>query len=87
MDGQYYLIAEMERAPGDIRDDIKDNDIVNLTLRRTNIGTYWEVALAVRNLLDENVREPSTEVIPNDYPMEKRSFWTELRFSCYDSMP
>ena len=81
LDGQYYWIAARERAPEDIRDDIKDNDIVNLTIRRTNIGKHWEVALAVRNIFNENVREPSTEVIPNDYPMEQRSFWAELRFS------
>ncbi|MDH3328311.1 MAG: YfiR/HmsC family protein [Desulfobulbaceae bacterium] len=42
LDGQYYWIAGRERAPADIRDDIKDNDIVNLTLRRTNIGPYHE---------------------------------------------
>jgi iron complex outermembrane receptor protein len=81
LDGQYYWMAGRKRAAGDAREDIKDNDIVNLTLRRKNIFKNWELALAVRNLFDEDVREPSTPVIPNDYPMEERSFWAELRFT------
>jgi outer membrane receptor protein involved in Fe transport len=78
--GQYHWIAGRERAVGDIREDIKDNHIVNATVRRTHIFQNWEVALAVRNLFNENLREPSPTVIPNDYPMEERSFWAELRF-------
>jgi outer membrane receptor for ferrienterochelin and colicins len=81
LDGQYFWIAGRERAAGDIREDIKDNNIVNLTLRRTDIFQNWEVALAVRNLFDEDMREPSTPVITNDYPMEERSYWVELRFT------
>lgn len=80
LDGQYHWIAGRERAVGDIREDIKDNHIVNVTLRRTHIFQNWEAALAVRNLLNEDVREPSPSVIPNDYPLDERSFWAELRF-------
>jgi outer membrane receptor for ferrienterochelin and colicins len=54
---------------------------VNLTLRRKNILKHWEFALAVRNLFDEDVREPSQPSIPNDYPMEGRSLWAELRYT------
>jgi iron complex outermembrane receptor protein len=79
VDGQYYWTGGRERAVGDPREKIKDNDLVNLTLRREHLFRDWEVALAVRNLLDEDVREPSTAVIPNDYPMEERSFWLEVR--------
>jgi hypothetical protein len=35
----------------------------------------------VRNATDENVREPSTTRIPEDYPMESRSGWVELIYS------
>lgn len=80
-DAQYFWIADRERAAGDTRKNIKDNNIVNLTLRCTNIFKNWEGALAVRNLFDEDIREPSTSAIPNDYPMEERSIWAELRFN------
>lgn len=81
LDGQYYWIADRHRADGDSRDDIKNNDIVNITLRKKNIFIkHLDAALAVRNLFEEDVREPSTSVIPNDYPMESRAIWAELRF-------
>lgn len=81
LDGQYYWIGKRHRAAGDTRDDIKDNDIVNLTLRRKNILKHWDLAFAVRNLFDEDVLEPSQSSIPNDYPMEGRAFWAELRYT------
>ena len=62
---------------GDPREEIRG--LVNLTLRRKHLFRNWELALAVRNVLDEVLREPSTVAIPNDYPMEERSFWLELR--------
>lgn len=77
--GQYHWIADRARAAGDLREEIPDNHIVNLTARRAHILRNWELALAVRNLFDEDVREPSAAVIPNDYPMEERSLWAELR--------
>lgn len=82
LDGQYFWMAGRERAENDPRENIKNNDIVNLTLRKSNIFLFhnWEAALAIRNLFDEDVREPSTYAIPNDYPMEERSFWAELSF-------
>lgn len=80
VDGQYYWTGGRERAVGDLREEIKDNDLVNLTLRREHLVKNGEMALAVRNLFDEDVREPSTPVIPGDYPMEERSFWIEFRW-------
>lgn len=70
------------------RPDIDDYGLVNLTLRRKNIVKHWDIGLAVRNLFDENAREPSPydpttplgAQIPDDYPMEGQSFWAELRF-------
>jgi iron complex outermembrane receptor protein len=81
LDAQYYWIGGRHRANGDTRPSIKDNDIVNLTLRRTNIAAHWDVALAVKNVFDDDVREPSQSSIPNDYPMESRSIWGEVRYT------
>ncbi|MBU0675182.1 MAG: TonB-dependent receptor [Proteobacteria bacterium] len=81
LDGQYYWVGKRHRASGDPRPEIKDNDLVNLILRRKNIARHWECALAVRNLFDEDIREPSLSSIPNDYPMEGRAVWGEVRYS------
>jgi outer membrane cobalamin receptor len=86
-DGQYFWIAKRHRAEGDPREEIDDYNLVNLTLRRTNIAKHWDAAVAIRNLLDEDAREPSPynstapqgAFIPNDYPMEGISFWAEVQ--------
>ena len=88
MNGQYFWIADRHRANGDPRPEIDDYDLVNLTLRRKNIAKRLDLTLAVRNLFNENAREPSPydptapagAYIPNDYPMEGRSVYGELRF-------
>jgi iron complex outermembrane receptor protein len=81
LDGQYFWVGSRHRVVGDLREDIKDYDLVNLTLRRKNIAKHWDFAVAVRNLFDEDVREPAPAVVPGDYPMEHRSFWAELRYN------
>lgn len=86
LDTQFYWIAGRHRAQGDPRDDIKDYELVHLTLRRKHIFKNLELALAVRNLFDEDARSPSPynatapdgAFIPNDFPLEGRSFWVEL---------
>jgi len=86
VDAQYFWIGDRNRnrdpnlAPLDTRPEIKDYSKVDLNLRRKNIANHWNFAVGVRNLFDENIREPSTTSIPNDYPMEGRSIWGELRF-------
>ncbi len=80
-DGQYIRVMDRHRAAGDKRPDIKDYDLVNMTLRRKNIMKHWDLAVAVRNLFDNDAREPSQPSIPNDYPLERRSFWAELRYN------
>jgi len=79
-DAQFFWIADRKRAPGDTRNAIDDYTLVNLTLRRKNLWRQWDVALAVRNVFDEDAREPSVSAIPDDYPLERRSFWAELRY-------
>lgn len=80
LDGQIKWIGDRKRAEGDTRDEIDDDTLVGLTLRRKNIFKYWDLAVAVRNLLDEDVREPTGAAIPDDYPMPGRSFYAEVRF-------
>ncbi|NOX93354.1 MAG: TonB-dependent receptor [Gammaproteobacteria bacterium] len=80
VDSQFYWIAGRHRAAADTRPDIKDYSLVNLTLRRKNIDKHWDMAFAIRNLFDENIREPSDGKIPNDYPMKGRNLWAEVRY-------
>jgi iron complex outermembrane receptor protein len=81
LSGQYFWIGDRHRANGDTRPDIADYDLVNLTLRRKNIVKHWDAALAVRNIFNKDVREPSQAVILGDYPMEGRAIWGEI--SCH----
>ena len=80
LDGQIKWIADRQRAVGDTRDQIDDYTLVGITLRRKNLFKYWDLAVAVRNLLDEDVREPTGTAIPDDYPMPGRSVYAEVRF-------
>ncbi len=88
LNGQWFWVGEQPRAEGDPRDDTGDYNSVNLTLRRENIAKHWDLALSARNVFDQDVREPSPydqttpagSLIPEDYPMEGRSVWAEIRF-------
>lgn len=81
LDGQYFWVGGRHRDADDPRPDIDDYDLVNLTLRRKNIFNNWEAAVSIRNLLNNEIREPSPVpgVIPYDYPMESRMVWAEIR--------
>ena len=79
LDAQWFLVGERERTAGDPRPDIDNYSLVNLVLRRRNIAKYVDLALLVKNVFNENVREPSLVYIPNDYPMEGRSVFGEAR--------
>jgi len=79
--GLVTWVSDRKRAVGDARKEIDDYTKTDLVLRRKNIAHYWEVAVAARNLFNEDIREPSASAIHNDFPMEGRSIWGELRFS------
>ena len=79
LDAQYLWVGDRHRAAGDVRPQISAYDLVNMTLRRKSIMKHWDFALAVRNLFDKDAREPSQPAIPNDFPLEQRSYWAELR--------
>ena len=80
-------VADRERVPGDARPAIDDYALVDLTLRRTRLAPGLDVALAVRNLFDEDAREPSQFVagpipafIRDDLPLPGRNATFELRY-------
>ncbi|MEW5755701.1 MAG: TonB-dependent receptor [Pseudomonadota bacterium] len=86
---QLNWVADRERAAGDGRDQIDDYTLVDLTLRRAHIRKNWEFAASIRNLFDEDAREPShyetfpvpLAPVPGDYPLAGRSLYVELRYN------
>lgn len=73
-------VADRNREAADPRDPVEDYTLLNLNLMREHIAGRLDLGLRVKNLLDENAREPSpTEavpsgsLIPDDFLLEERS--------------
>ncbi len=89
LDTQVTWIGKQKRSAGDARPALDAYTTVDITLRRKQLWNTLSVALSVRNLLDEDVREPSPGPIapltvphfPQDLPMAGRSVYGELSYS------
>ncbi|MDM8566353.1 TonB-dependent receptor [Candidatus Halobeggiatoa sp. HSG11] len=84
---QLNWVADRKRVFNDFRPDIDDNITVDLTLHRTDFKKDWNFSIAVRNLLNEDVREPSLGpdrmgiiAIPNDLPQAGRHYFLKLLY-------
>jgi iron complex outermembrane receptor protein len=88
LSGQLNWVADRAREVGDSRSGIDDYTLVNLTLRRKNLGLggkgRWEIAATINNLFDEQAYEPSNGLpvlsIPGDYPLNERRIYAEIRY-------
>lgn len=80
---QVNRVMDRRRAFDDPRSKVDDYTGVDLTLRGKNLLPGVEVAFSVRNLIDDDIYEPSASpgVIPNDLPMAGRSVFAEIRKS------
>ncbi|MCP4699230.1 MAG: TonB-dependent receptor [Gammaproteobacteria bacterium] len=83
---QANWVADRERVAGDPRPVIDDYTTVDLSLRHKT-AKHWNLAVSVRNLFDEDVREPSAGPdtsgmigIPNDLPYAGRSYFAEVNY-------
>ena len=83
-----HFIADRDRVAGDPRSEIDDYTTVDLTLRYKGLADHWDFSVSVRNLFDEDAREPSNGpgpdtggivAIPNDLPLAGRSYFAEIR--------
>lgn len=81
LSSQMYWVMDRERAPGDLRKNIDDYALLNATLHRNNLIPQLDAFLSVRNATNADAREPSSGSIPEDYPLESRSFWLGLTYS------
>lgn len=77
---QHYWIDERSREQGDSRPDIDDYQLVNMKVGRNFYQDQLSISLIVKNLFDADAREPSNSAIPDDYPLEGRSVWGEVRY-------
>lgn len=86
INGQMYWIIDRERELGDPRSSIDNYALADLTLRYNPAYRPWEIAASVRNVFNENAREPSPRLqngvpmIANDLPLADRSFYVEARY-------
>ena len=89
LDGQLHWSADWSRPPGDPREPVAIAATLDSTLRHKKVRAgAWNFALGIRNLLDEDVRMPSSGPdaqgiinIPGDYPGAGRSYWAEVRYT------
>jgi len=80
LNSQLIWIGDTERAQGDDRSAIDDYNIVNITLRRENFTKNWELAASIKNLFNNDAREPSSGAISDDYRLNSRRAYIELRY-------
>ncbi|RZU38356.1 iron complex outermembrane receptor protein [Fluviicoccus keumensis] len=88
LDTQVTWVGPQKRAAGDTRAASDAYTTVDLTLRKREAWKSLDLALSVRNLLDEDVREPSpgpsaTLPVPpilHDFPMAGRSAYLEATY-------
>jgi len=78
---QANWVGDRERAVGDTRADVENYALLNLALTRKNLLPELDIQLAVRNAANANAREPSSDSIPGDYPLESRSFWLGFTYA------
>ncbi len=79
LDGRFNWVSSRQRPVGDVRPTLAGYRTVDLFLRRTDVFGKGEIGFMVRNLLDQDRREPSPPAIPNDYPLEGRSFSATIK--------
>jgi len=85
---EIHYIGTRPRAPGDSRDPVTASTRLDLLLRYQNHYNDWDVALRMRNLLDEDLREPSIgndsiaggAALANDVPLEGLRIMAEFRY-------
>lgn len=86
LSSQVNWVGEQKRVAGDSRKPVDDAATWDLSLRGSDLGWVGlDASLTVRNLLDEDVRDPSpfaspVPSIPNDFPMAGRSVVGELQY-------
>lgn len=82
---QVNWVGEQKRVAADTRQPVAEYTTVDLTLRTDGLWRGLDMSLAVRNVFNEDVRDPSPYAdpvpsIPNDFPMAGRNVVGELQY-------
>ncbi len=72
-------VGDRVRQESDTRKPVEDYTLLNLGLGRKS--DIFDISFAVRNATNTNAREPSGMFIPDDYPLESRSYWVEISYT------
>ncbi|MDF0750177.1 TonB-dependent receptor [Marinobacter sp. 71-i] len=83
---QVNWVGEQKRTAADQREPVPDSTTVDMTLRTQGLWQGLDLSLSVKNIFNEDVRDPSpfaepTPPIPNDFPMPGRRLVGELYYS------
>lgn len=73
-------VADRQRQPQDTRPAIADYVTLDLNVRRERVWRNWELQMAVKNLFNRDVREPSLAPgnVQFDLPQPKRSAQVQM---------
>ncbi|MBK7005674.1 MAG: TonB-dependent receptor [Burkholderiales bacterium] len=76
LNGQWNRIADRSREASDTRAPTPNYETCDLTLTKGTAQSKWTVTGGVRNLFDNDAREPSPKPgnIPNDLPLPRRTW-------------
>ncbi len=82
---QLNAVMDRERQPEDERGDPDDYILSHLYIRKTSAYGDWQAGLRIRNLFNENAREPSpwsssTAAIPGDLPLSRRTYLVDISY-------
>lgn len=73
-------INNRNRLSSDVRDNISNYNLTNLNLIY-DINQNLYASISIRNLFDENAKEPSDGQIADDFPLQKRGYWFKLAYN------
>ncbi|HHM06320.1 MAG TPA: TonB-dependent receptor, partial [Gammaproteobacteria bacterium] len=73
-------VGKRKRVAGDPRPPLDSYLIANAMLRYDSFDQTWQTALGLRNLFDQDAREPSPAQVPGDFPLPERSVYLEFRY-------
>lgn len=82
---QVNAVLDRERQPEDERSNTDDYILSHLYIRKQSTYGNWQAGLRIRNLFNEDAREPSpwsspTAAIANDLPLARRSYLIDISY-------
>ena len=79
LQNQVNWVSSRNRDIGDNRAKLNDYAMVDLTLQRKNLFKHINITASARNIFDNtNARELSSTTLPDDLPLNGRSYYLEM---------